>query len=193
MVVTRRRTWTGSPSLTPLVVGHPGGRGLPGGLGFLADGAALGGALGVEHPLGFLACPDGAAVAADAGAGTRGLLADEVADALLGHDQSFLPEPGERQPDGHQARLIGLRERRQTGSLDPGGYWPEAIPARIASAIRNCNDLPSVLSLTTLNPIHCWSVYTLRSAMLRVDSENRPTEAKMGVSLSRTPPGREFP
>ena len=98
-------------------VGDPGGRGLPGGLGFLADGAALGGALGVEQPLGFLACPDGAAVAADAVAADRGLLADEVADALLGHDQSFLAEPGERQPDGHQARLIGLRERRQAGQL----------------------------------------------------------------------------
>ena len=33
-------------------LGDPGGRGLLGGLGFLADGAALGGALGVEQPLG---------------------------------------------------------------------------------------------------------------------------------------------
>ena len=96
-------------------VGDPGGRGHPAGLGFLADGAALAGALGVEEALRLRAGPDGAAVAADAVAADRGLLADEVADALLGHDESFLPEPGERQPDGHQARLVGLRERRQAG------------------------------------------------------------------------------
>ena len=64
------------------------------GLGFLADGPALTGAFGVEEALRLGACPDGAAVTADAVAADRTLVAAEVADALLGHDASFLPEPG---------------------------------------------------------------------------------------------------
>jgi hypothetical protein len=64
------------------------------GLGCLVYCPALPAAFGDQERLGVLAGPDGSAVAADAVAAHGQAGADEVARALAGDHESFLPQPG---------------------------------------------------------------------------------------------------